>query len=181
MVAGSILPVTIYKNKLCFLFGKENELEQTAKGWSDFGGKVEKNENIFNGALREGSEELTGFLGNSSELRKLISENGGYKRLTHNTYHVHIFYLPYDEKLIKYYNLNHKFLWERMDHQYLSKTMLFEKIEIKWFSFEELKERKSEFRHFYQNIVDLFIENEKEIRSFIQSKKAKKNKTLKNN
>ena len=44
-----------------------------------------------------------------------------------------------------------------------------------------LKERKSEFRHFYQNIVDLFIENEKEIRSFIQSKKAKKNKTLKNN
>jgi hypothetical protein len=68
-----------------------------------------------------------------------------------------------------------------MDHQYLSKTMLFEKIEIKWFSFEELKERKSEFRHFYQNIVDLFIENENEIRSFIQSKKAKKNKTLKNN
>ena len=70
MVAASILPVTIHKNKLYFLFGKENELEDSAKGWSDFGGRVEKNESIFKGALREGSEELTGFLGDPSELKK---------------------------------------------------------------------------------------------------------------
>ena len=45
MVAASILPITIYQNKLLFLFGKENELEDSAKGWwSDFGGRVNKNE-----------------------------------------------------------------------------------------------------------------------------------------
>ena len=44
MVAGSILPVCIYKNKLYFLFGKENNNEKDAKGWSDFGGGCESNE-----------------------------------------------------------------------------------------------------------------------------------------
>ena len=65
MVAASILPITIHKNQLLFLFGKENELEDSAKGWSDFGGRVDPGETIFQGALREGSEELTGFLGNN--------------------------------------------------------------------------------------------------------------------
>ena len=41
MVAGSILPITIYKNKLYFLFGKENSMEDSSKGWSDFGGGCE--------------------------------------------------------------------------------------------------------------------------------------------
>ena len=68
MVAASILPITIYRNKLLFLFGKENELENSAKGWSDFGGRVNNNESIFQGAIREGCEELTGFLGNEKEL-----------------------------------------------------------------------------------------------------------------
>ena len=38
MTASSLLPVTIYKGKLYFLFGKENELEDSAKVFSDFGG-----------------------------------------------------------------------------------------------------------------------------------------------
>jgi 8-oxo-dGTP pyrophosphatase MutT (NUDIX family) len=56
MVAGSILPVTIHKNKLYFLFGKENPLEDSAKGWSDFGGGVEAGETPYQTALREGGE-----------------------------------------------------------------------------------------------------------------------------
>ena len=37
MVAGSILPVSFNdKNQLCFLFGKENPMEDSAKGFSDF-------------------------------------------------------------------------------------------------------------------------------------------------
>jgi len=42
MVAGSILPVAYYKNKLYFLFGKENPMEDSSKGFSDFGGGVIK-------------------------------------------------------------------------------------------------------------------------------------------
>ncbi len=61
MVAGSILPISFNtKGELCFLFGKENPMEDSAKGFSDFGGRLENNETPFQGALREGSEELTG-------------------------------------------------------------------------------------------------------------------------
>jgi len=170
MVAGSILPVTIYNGKLLFLFGKENPLEADAKGWSDFGGGVEKNETPYKTALREGGEELTGFLGDGKQLQKLITRNGGIFKLVHNTYHVHIFYLEYDENLPKYYNLNHQFLWNRMDNKLLSKTKLFEKIEIDWFSINDMQSRKKEFRSFYQEIVDLFLSNENQIHTFIQSK-----------
>ena len=74
MVAGSILPVALHKNELYFLFGKENPMENSAKGYSDFGGRLEKNETPYRCALREGSEELTGFLGDSSILRKYIKD-----------------------------------------------------------------------------------------------------------
>ena len=49
MVAASILPITIHNNQLHFLFGKENSMEDSAKGWSDFGGRVDHGESIFQG------------------------------------------------------------------------------------------------------------------------------------
>jgi 8-oxo-dGTP pyrophosphatase MutT (NUDIX family) len=173
MVAGSILPVTIHNNKLYFLFGKENELESSAKGWSDFGGGCEKNETPFQTALREGSEELTGFLGNKNELKELIKKNGGTYNIEHNKYHVHIFYLEYDKNLPKYYNQNHFFLWNKMDKQMLSKSRLFEKIEIKWFSIEEIKKYKNKFRNFYQEIVEYFIYDIENIYKFALQKYKK--------
>ena len=98
MVAASILPITMHNNQLHFLFGKENSMEDSAKGWSDFGGRVDHGESIFQGALREGSEELTGFLGDEKALKSMIRKNGGFHKMTHNKYNVHAFYLPYDEK-----------------------------------------------------------------------------------
>jgi hypothetical protein len=67
--------------------------------------------------------------------------------------------MDYDENLETYYNNNHKFLWERMDKQYLNSTKLFEKIEIKWFSEDELTSMRSVFREFYREIVDKIKEN----------------------
>ena len=116
MVAGSILPVTIHNNKLYFLFGKENPSEKSAKGWSDFGGRLENKETPFEGAIREGSEELSGFLGNKSQLKALIRKNGGIYKLNYNNYHIHLFFIDYDENLPKYFNQNHHFL----HHQELS-------------------------------------------------------------
>lgn len=181
MVAASLLPITIYKNKLYFLFGKENDMEDSAKGWSDFGGRVEKDENIYEGALREGSEEMTGFLGDPRELRALIRRNGGTFKLELNKYHVHFFYLPYDKNLTTYYNNNHKFLWNRMNHNVLNKTRLFEKIEINWFSETEMMDRIGEFREFYQEFVKMFNENKKELKDFVREKMMKnyKNRTVK--
>jgi 8-oxo-dGTP pyrophosphatase MutT (NUDIX family) len=182
MVAGSILPISVFNNKLYFLFGKENPLEDSAKGWSDFGGGVENGENPYKTALREGGEELTGFLGDGKQIQHLIKRNGGIYKLSHNNYHVHMFFIDYDENLPKYYNQNHRFLWERMDKKLLSSTKLFEKIEIGWFSIDDLKSRKKEFRGFYQDIVDVFLQDIENITKFILSKhKRKYNKTIKSN
>ena len=55
--------------------------------------------------------------------------------------------------LPKYYNNNHRFLWERMNKYKLEKTRLFEKSEIEWFSVNDIKSRVGEFRKFYQKII----------------------------
>jgi len=180
MVAGSILPIALNKNgEICFLFGKENPMENSAKGFSDFGGGLEKGESPFQGALREGSEELTGFLGNKKELRNLIKKNGGTYHVLIGTYHVHLFHLPYDENLPKYYNRNHMFLWNKMDKIMLNDSKLFEKIEIQWFTLKDMKQRKGEFREFYRKMVDHFINIEDDLNKFLHKQSSKKNITRK--
>lgn len=180
MVAGSILPITIHNNKLYFLFGKENSMEDSAKGWSDFGGGCENGESPYKTALREGGEELTGFLGGEKQIKGLLKKGGIYK-IKHNDYHVHMFFLPYDENLPKYYNLNHQFLWERMNKEMLNKSRLFEKIEIKWFSMEEIKNNIKEFRNFYQEIVKIFLSNSENIYNFAIKKNSKNNRKTRKN
>ena len=157
MVAGSIIPVSIHKGKLYFLFGKENPMEDSAKGWSDFGGGVEVTDTPYETAIRECSEELTGFLGNPSQIRSWIqSQRPGVYKLVHDNYHIHIALLPsFDPMLPVYYNNNHSFLWRRMDKKLLNDTKLFEKIEIGWFSESELRSKRDVFRGFYREKVDL--------------------------
>ena len=176
MTGSSVLPVTIYKGKLFFLFGKENPKENGAKGFSDFGGGVEKGESIFETAMREGGEELTGFLGDGKNLRKLIKRNGGHLNVSCKDYHVHIFYIPYDPNLVMYYNLNHTFLWERMDQNILNKSKLFEKIEIQWFNVQTAHRRMREFRPFYQDVLREILKEEKHILHFIKSNCLRKTK-----
>jgi hypothetical protein len=178
MVAGSILPVSIHNNKLYFLFGKENPMENSAKGWSDFGGGVEGNENPYKTALREGGEELTGFLGDKHNIKQLLKS--GYHKIVYNDYHVHVFFMEYDENLIKYYNYNHDFLWKRLNKNYLNKSRLFEKIKIKWFSENELTTKRSQFRNFYQEIVDKIKEEIPAIRKLGEKWIHKHKKTRKN-
>jgi 8-oxo-dGTP pyrophosphatase MutT (NUDIX family) len=172
MVGSSILPACFYKGQLYFLFGRENSLADTP-GWSDFGGGVEQGESIFETALREGSEELSGFIGDSKQIGSLIKKNGGVYKMQHETYHIHLFHMDYNEDLVKHYNDNHRFLWQRMNKKYLSNTRLFEKIEIKWFSLDEMKRRKDEFRNFYRNVIDeTLLREEAQIRAFLSKRKG---------
>jgi hypothetical protein len=177
--AGSILPVALYNGKLFFLFGKENDLEDSAKGWSDFGGGCENNDLPIDTAIREAAEEMTGFLGQENDIRKMVNHMGTYN-ITVGTYHVHILVIQYDEKLPFYYNNNHAFLWNKMDKKLLNKTKLFEKIEMKWFSVDEMKTHKSSFRGFYQKIVDEILLHIPKIKKMVVSKtKTKKTKLKK--
>ena len=174
MTGASVLPVSIHNGEIYFLFGLENEFEDSAKGFSDFGGGVEKGEGIENTAFREGGEELTGFLGDGNRLKEHMKNHGGTYKMSFNDYHVHIFYLEYDPNLPKYYNWNHAFLWEKMNKKVLSKTKLFEKIEIQWFSVNAMKTRLKEFRPFYQDIVKQLVIQKKNIHTFIKRIRANK-------
>ena len=177
MPGSSILPVAFHNNKLYFLFGKENSLEESAPGFSDFGGGIESGETPFETAVREGSEELTGFLGTSSQIKKHIKKMGGTYAFTHTNaknsaqnYTVHIVKYQYDPVLPTYYNNNHRFLWNKMNRKFLKSTKLFEKIEIEWFCEDDLEKRSAEYRSFYRYIVKHIIQHKPKIREFITNR-----------
>jgi len=172
MPAASLLPVTIHNGKLYFLFGKENPMEDSSKGFSDFGGGKEK-ESFYQTAVREASEELTGFLGNATQLKKLVKKNGGtyvyrYQPNTEREYRIHIFYLEYDPNLVESFNANHQFLWNKMDKKMLNDSKLFEKIELKWFCETELFRNTRVYRHFFVDILRELMTQKEHIRTFIQ-------------
>jgi hypothetical protein len=177
MPAASLLPVTIHNGKLYFLFGKENPLEDSSKGFSDFGGGKE-DKSFYDTALREAAEELTGFFGPPVKLRKYIRKHGGTYILRHNPdtpdeYRVHIFYVEYDPIMVDMFNNNHQYLWERMDKHMLNKSKLFEKIEIRWFCETELLRKKPLYRHFYYDIVKDLVAHKEHIRKFIKTRQTK--------
>jgi hypothetical protein len=175
MVGSSILPVAIRNRNLYFLFGKENPLEDSAKGFSDFGGGNEPGESLYETAVREGAEELTGFLGHGKQLQSLMHKHGKLVKINHNNkYHVHIFLMDYDENLPKYYNNNHRFLWGKMNKNVLNDSKLFEKIEIEWFTPKMMRERRNEFRPFYREIVDVILKKEPMIRKKFNNKNRTK-------
>ena len=172
MVASGFLPCCIYKNKLYFLFGKEAPTEKDAKGWSDFAGGVDAGEtNLFNAGIREAVEELTGFLGNENDFKKYVKQNGGTYNVSFNDYHIHIFKLDYEPKLVEYFNNTHAFIYSKLNHTYLQSTKIFEKIEISWMSVEEAKRRRNQFRHFYTPVLDAILLDANNIKKFIQSTK----------
>jgi transcription termination factor NusB len=169
-MGASVLPATIYKNKLYFLFGKERNIDENP-GWSDFGGGTDKGETYYSTALREGTEEMTGFLGNEKDIKQLLTKYGTFN-LDYNskgTYRVHIFPIEYEPMLVYYYNNNQKFLQKRLDPKIIRDTKIFEKTEIRWISANELTKMLPEFRSFYQNVVKLIIENKSNIDKFIRS------------
>lgn len=183
-MGASILPISIYKNKIYFLFGKERETDENP-GWSDFGGGTDNGETFLQTAIREGSEELTGFLGSPQDIKRMLSKYGtyniDYKSNGHSTYRAHIFPIPYDDKLVFYYNNNQRFLQDKLDPKIINDTKIFEKTQIKWFAFDEIKQNKSKFRSFYQNIVALILQNKNGIQKFVRTKLSKTQKKKTNN
>jgi 8-oxo-dGTP pyrophosphatase MutT (NUDIX family) len=180
-MGGSILPVTIHNNKLYFLFGRERDIDENP-GWSDFGGGTDKGETFLETAIREGGEELTGFLGNDNDIKKMLTKYGtyniDYKSKGYNTYRCHIFPMNYDIWLPYYYNNNQRFLQKRLDPNVIKNTKIFEKTEIKWFSINDIKKNYNSFRSFYKNIIDLILNDKKKIELFIKkSLTENKNKT----
>tara|TARA_Y100000389_G_scaffold91426_1_gene88002 strand:+ start:1751 stop:2356 length:606 start_codon:yes stop_codon:yes gene_type:complete len=183
MVGVSVLPVCIHNGELLFLFGKEVSVENKIQGYSDFGGGREKDESTFDGAIREGCEELTGFYGNEQQLREKIAKAGGtydvkYDLSETNKYFVHIFLTEYDKNLPTYFENNHKYLYEKMDNDLLKKTKMFEKIELKWFTVSMMRKQTNTFRVFYRSILKLLLKELPQIKEFL-FKNSKLSKQIK--
>ena len=190
-MGAGILPTTIINEKLYFLFGKENKFEDSAAGFSDFGGGTDNDETFLQTAIREGGEELTGFLGSDKDIRSMLNKYGTYNiDYTGNdekfdTYRMHIFPMKYNEYLPFYYNNNQMFLQKRLDPKIIKQSKLFEKEEIKWVCEDELREMRPRFRSYFRNIVDMMCEQKSEIKRFIlksglksRLKKSTKKKAL---
>jgi hypothetical protein len=54
-------------------------------------------------------------------------------------------------------------------------------MQIKWFSFDDIKKHHNEFRSFYKNIIQLIIDNRIAIEKFVRSKYTFKKSIAKNN
>jgi 8-oxo-dGTP pyrophosphatase MutT (NUDIX family) len=183
-MGGGILPTTIHNGKLYFLFGKENEKFADTPGFSDFGGGTDNNESFLETAVREAGEELTGFLGNDTDVRKLLASNGtyniDYNSNGRNTYRMHIFPLMYNYWLPYYYNNNQRFLQKNLPTTVFKTTKIFEKAEIRWICVDELKHMRSQFRSYFRDIVDMILDQKHHIAIFIKKglKKGTEKKTL---
>jgi hypothetical protein len=163
-MGAGILPTTIHNGKLYFLFGKENKFEDSAPGFSDFGGGTDNNESYFETAVREAGEELTGFLGNDKDIRKMLNMFGTYNidytvNTGHKTYRMHIFPFEYNHWLPYYYNNNQRFLQKHLPETVFKTTKIFEKAEI---------------RCYFQNMVDMILNQQESIKKFIRKDGKKK-------
>jgi len=182
-MGAGILPTTIVNNKLYFLFGKENKYEDSASGFSDFGGGTDNKESFLETAIREGGEELTGFLGNDNDLKKMLKKHGtyniDYKTDGHDLYRMHIFPIKYDPLLPHYYNNNQRFLQKRLAPKIFKTTKIFEKAEIRWVCVDDLKKMRPQFRSYFQHIVDMMLNQKDSIRKFIANGLSEKTVTRK--
>jgi hypothetical protein len=59
-----------------------------------------------------------------------------------------------------------------MDKNVLNDSKYFEKQEIRWFSVEDMKRKKSKFRGFYREIIDMILGEMKNINSFVKKGSA---------
>ena len=130
-MGASILPITVHNGKILLLFGKERDIDENP-GWSDFGGGTDKGETFLETAVREGGEEMTGFLGSSEDIKRLLKRFGTFNLdfksdNGYGTYRCHIFPMDYDEYLPHYYNNNQRFLQKRLPTSIIRDTKIFEK------------------------------------------------------
>ena len=155
-MGSGILPVAKHQNKLYFLFGEECHIALD-KGWSDFGGRVEDKESMFDGAIREGYEETSGFLGNHQELNDLVRSNF-IAVIQSDNFHSFLFQIKYDLNLSKYYNRNFEFVSKNLK-KIIGQDGYYEKSKIRWFTLNELQDEIHLFRNFYKPFIKTIVNN----------------------
>lgn len=160
-MGAGFLPISVYKNKIYFLFGRENE--NNDYGWCDFGGSSKHNESSIETASREGAEELNGLLGDEEKIKSYITPKNSFFISINSRYDSYICKIKYDANLPMYYKNNYDFLVKKLCNQDKLNNGIFEKEEIKWFTFDDIERNKHIFRKFYKNVINKILENKEKI------------------
>ena len=182
-MGAGVLPIALYKGTLFLLLGQERHNNL----WCDFGGGTINCEKPYKTAIREGIEELNGFLGNENDFEKIVTCNM-ILSITFDRYTSYIFKTNYDEKLPQYFtNVNNFAEFYLKDKIYIKDKIytknkidtkdkintkdngLFEKKQIKWFPLSEFRDDNScaIFREHYKPILYSLLENEQCIIKYI--------------
>jgi 8-oxo-dGTP pyrophosphatase MutT (NUDIX family) len=161
-MGAGILPITLFKGTLYLLLGQERRDHL----WSDFGGSSNKGETPFKTALREGTEELNGFLGNEKELSQLVTKSKVLS-IKYDQYTSYVFHIPYNKDLPTYFSNVNNFaethLKDKIDSNH---NGLYEKTRIEWFPINKFKTPKTnqnqnpKLRIYYSPFVATLINNE---------------------
>lgn len=160
-MGAGILPIARYKTTLFLLLGQERHDNY----WSDFGGGRDLKKKLelpFDTAIREGSEELNGLLGIEEDLKDRV-ENNLISSIAYDKYTTYIFEMKYDKQLPIYFDSINKFAEKHLtDKININHNGLYEKKIIKWFSFDDLKNKDNlDFiRPWYRPIVKCIIDKE---------------------
>lgn len=158
-MGAGILPFTIYKGKVLFLFGRENKDKYTSNIknglWSDFGGSREGLESYKETAVREGFEETSGFLGDETNISKLIDEKC-VKEIEHHRYKTFVVYVPYNNVDVKEFRKNFLYVKKNKPELY-NQSGLYEKDMIKWVPYDKLYNFKHDARVFYRGVISKLI------------------------
>lgn len=157
-MGGGILPVARFRGEIMFLLGKE----VSSGKWCDFGGGREGNETKWQTAMREGAEELNGFLGCAKDMSKKVKRNGVLE-IHGGTWTTYVLEIDYDPLMPVYFNNQHRFIKEYLPATVKKHNGLFEKSEIKWFSIADLRDKRRYIRHCYKSVVDEVIRRKHEI------------------
>ena len=163
-MGAGILPVTVYKNKIYFLYGRES-VEASSKydkgKWSDFGGGREKDESAQKTAIREGWEETAGILGNKQDIKNLIKRNLLDKVVYDDgkgIYTVFLVFIPYDKTLPYELRKIYKNALKNEPEKVFAHNGLYEKDKAAWFPLEKLSKQKHRFRKWYRPVVQQTID-----------------------
>ena len=188
-MGAGVLPIALYKGTLFLLLGQERHNNL----WCDFGGSTINCEKPYKTAIREGIEELNGFLGNENDFETIVTDNM-ILSITFDRYTSYIFRTNYDDKLPLYFtNVNNFAEFYLKDKIYTKNKIyskdkiytkdkigikdnigtkdngLFEKKQIQWFPLSEFMEDNSRasVREHYKPILDSLLENEQFIIKYI--------------
>ena len=157
-MGAGILPIALYRGTIYLLLGQER-----TNLWCDFGGSPNKNEKPYKTAIREGYEELNGFLGNINELEEKVNSNL-ILSISYEKYTSYVFNIEYDENLPKYFNNLNSFIEVNANDKIMKDhNGLFEKKQIKWIDIKDYKSNNNilKLRPWYKPILDSVTKNEK--------------------